>query len=377
MLVNHPPATTTGLDSSLCDARLGGFNCYVEVVISQPQTPLLSALFMSSGPTIRTRAVAQANTGTGSTGCVLALDGVASRAANSGGTGTLTFNNCAIYSNSNASDGIYVGGSGTVNAQAAYVVGHINGTVNTTDGSYTGVNPTVDPYRNVAVPSSSTTCNGWTPNGNQNLHLSSSQSATLYPSSAGGTCAVPQDIKLDSTATLNLCPGVYVFNNGASLMMTGGGATINAPPTASTTPAMSSTLCPNDTSGGVTIVLANGSNGPGIINIGGQATVNMTAPTSGTTAGIAVFQARTTCSGNGNGNNGCSAALQGGGTQNITGAIYFPSNAISYSGGSSTGSQCTQLIADTIQFTGGSTFNSNCASAGTQTINSTNGTLVM
>jgi hypothetical protein len=184
---------------------------------------------------------------------------------------------------------------------------------------------------------------------------------------------------MDASGTaLNFCPGVYVFLNGASLLDNAGagGATINAPPSATTTPAMSSTLCPGDTSGGVTIVFANGSNGPGIINIGAQATVNMTAPTSGATAGIAVFQARTTCTSNGNGN-GCNASLQGGATQNITGAIYFPNNAISYSGGSSTGSQCTQLIADTITFTGGSTFNSNCSGTGTQTINATNGTLVM
>jgi len=157
--VNHAPATTTGLDSSRCDARLTGtsaYGCYVEVVIQQPQTPLSSSLFMSTGPTITARAVALANTGAQDTGCVLALDGVASRAANAGGSGNLTFNNCAIYSNSNASDGIYVGGSGQVNAQAAYVVGNISGTVNTTDGSHTGMNPALDPYRNVAVPSSST-----------------------------------------------------------------------------------------------------------------------------------------------------------------------------------------------------------------------------
>src|SRR5438105_1807657 len=85
--VNHPPATTTGLNSGNCDSRLTGFNCYVEVLISQPQTPLLSALFMSTGPTIATRAVAQANTGAASTGCVLALNGVATRAANAGRSG--------------------------------------------------------------------------------------------------------------------------------------------------------------------------------------------------------------------------------------------------------------------------------------------------
>jgi hypothetical protein len=379
--VNHPPATTTGLDSARCDSRLGGFNCYVEVAISQPQPALLSSLFMSSGPTIAARAVALANTGASDTGCVLALDGVASRAANAGGSGTLNFTGCAIYSNSNASDGIYVGGSGTVNAQAAYVVGGISGTVNTTDGSYTGRNPALDPYRNVAVPDSSTTCNGWTPNGNQNLHLAGGNSATLYPSTAGGTCAVPHDIKMDGGSTVNLCPGVYVFKSGASLTMSGNGAgslVLNAPPTATTTPPMSSVLCPNDTSGGVTIVLANGSSGPGIINFNSQATINLTAPTTGATQGIAVFQARTACTGTGNGNNGCGSSLQGGANQNITGAIYLPNNSITYSGGSSTGgAQCTQLIADTITFSGGSTFNSNCTGLGTQTISATNGTLVM
>jgi len=104
----------------------------------------------------------------------------------------------------------------------------------------------------------------------------------------------------------------------------------------------------------------------------------MVAPTSGTTSGIAIFQQRTTCTGNGNGNGSCPAALQGGSTQNINGAIYFPNNAISYAGGSSTsGYQCTQLIADTITFSGGSTFSSQCQSSGGQAINATNGTLVM
>src|SRR5205814_4236670 len=384
--VNHPPATTTGLNSANCDSRLTGFNCYVELLISQPQTPLLSALFMSTGPTITTRAVAQANTGAASTGCVLALNSVASRAANAGGTGTLTFNGCSIYSNSNAADGIYVGGSGVVNAQAAYVVGNINGTVNTATGygTYTGVNPTVDPYASVAVPSSSTTCGGWTPNGNNSLHLSSSTDiATLYPSSAGGTCAIPHDIQL-SGGTLNLCPGIYVFNSGSNLTMTAA-SVLNAPPQAgptppATTPPMTSTLCPGNTSGGVTIVFVNSGGNPGTISVGGQAIVNMVAPssTSVSTHGIAIFQQRTTCTTNGNGNGGCPAQLVGSGNQNINGAIYFPNNAISYSGGSSTaGYQCTQLIADTITFTGGATFNSQCSSSGTQTISATNGTLVM
>jgi hypothetical protein len=382
--VNHPPATTTGLDSSKCDPRLTGasaYGCYVEVLINQPQPALLSSLFMSSGPTIAARAVALANTTASDTGCVVALDRHASRAMNAGGSGTLTFNNCSLYSNSDASDGIYVGGSGTVNALSAYVVGNVNGTVNTTNGTYTGRNPTVDPYGTVAVPSSSTTCGGWTPNGNSSLHLSSSNSATLYPSSAGGTCAIPQNIQVDGSGTLNFCPGVYVFNGGASLTLNAS-AIMNAPPQngptpPATTPTMTNSSCPStDRTGGVTLVFVNSSGNPGAPSVNGSAVVNMVAPTSGATSGLAMFQRRTTCTGNGS--NSCNAQLAGGGTQNINGALYFPNNAISYSGGSSTsGYQCTQLIADTISYTGGSTFNSQCSSSGTQTINATNGTLVM
>ena len=375
--VNHPPTTTTGLNSSSCDSRLSGFNCYVEVVISQPQTALLSALFMSIGPTITSRAVALANTAAADTGCVIALDRKASRALQSSGSGNLTFTACSLYDNSNASDGLYVGGSGSITAQSAYVVGNVNGSVSTTGGTHTGVNPTLDPYANVAVPTSSTNCNGWNGNGNSSLHVTTNNSpAILSPATAGGTCALPNDVKVDAGATVVFCPGVYVFNSGGSLLMQGS-STLLAPPTATTNPAISA-ACVGDLTGGVTIVFSNtGGSSPGVANIGGGATVNLTAPTTGATAGIALFQSRTGCTGNGNNNNGCTTQLQGGGTQNITGAIYFPNNAVQYAGGSSTGSQCTQLIADTISFTGGATFNSNCTGTGTQTINYTNGTLVM
>ena len=47
------------------------------------------------------RAVGWANTKAAGTGCVVALNHSAARAAQSSGSGTLTFNNCSIYSNCN------------------------------------------------------------------------------------------------------------------------------------------------------------------------------------------------------------------------------------------------------------------------------------
>ena len=78
---------------------------------------------------------------------------------------------------------------------------------------------------------------------------------------------------------------------------------------------------------------------------------------------------------------GGGAVLTGGGTGslNITGAIYFPNNPVSYSGGGGVGgvAQCTQLIAYTITFSGNATLNNNCTGSGVQQINYTNGTLVL
>ena len=400
--VNHPPTTTTGLNSNNCDSRLSGYNCYVEVVIQQPQTLFLSALFMSTGPTITTRAVGWANTGAAGTGCVMALNRTASRALQNSGSGNLTFNNCSLYDNSNASDALYVGGSGSIHAQSAYVVGNVSGTVNTTDtnGTHTGVNPARDPYANVASPSGYTasgTCgygNGsgqsldklfGTNNFNGSTKITENTATNITIINPTG-CSIfalggNHDLHMTNTETLVLCPGVYVFDS-ANLIMDGQ-STLIAPPTATTNPAISA-ACVGDLTGGVTIIFSNSSGGsPGIPNISAGANVTITAPTSGTYSGIAMFGDRLTCSGNGNNSlngqsNACIPTIQGGGTQNVTGAIYFPIQTVSYAGGSSTGgSNCTQLIADQINFTGGSTFNSSCTGDGTQPINLTNGTLVM
>jgi hypothetical protein len=149
-------------------------------------------------------------------------------------------------------------------------------------------------------------------------------------------------INVSGGSSLTLNPGIYVINGGS--LNLSGGSTFNA-------------------TGGVTIVLTSSTgSGYAIAAISGGATVNVTAPTSGSIAGIAFFQDR-------NAPSSGTDSFSGGATQNITGAIYFPNQAINYSGGSATGgSQCTQLIAFTITFSGGSTFKNNCSGVGTAVI---------
>jgi Flp pilus assembly protein TadG len=348
--VNNPPAS-------------GGYdNTYVEVVISQPQTALLSAVFLSSGPTITSRAVAHANKQAGDSGCVLALSGASVADVSLNGGVALSFSNCALYDNSPLTGGstaaLTMSSNSSLTASAAYIVGGqtSNANVTTTDGVFTGVNPAADPYASVTMPTA-TSCDQ-----NNNLH---NPSQTIIP--IGGTYVFCGNVAMDAngnTPTLILSAGTYIFACGSNLTMTSGTLTAIT---------------------GVTLVFEracpghNAASSPGVISVSGNANLNITAPTSGTTAGIAIFQERyptpaaTTC----NGSN-CNS-LGGGGTLNITGAAYFPNNPVSYSGGSGGGgaSQCTQLIANTITFSGNATFNNNCTGTGVQQINYTNGTLVL
>lgn len=360
--VHNPPSDTTNL--SACSVALGanspftGSNCYVEVVITQPQTPLLSALFMSTGPTITSRAVALANTKAGDQGCVLALSGASVVDIQLSGGVNLNFTGCAFYDNSPLQLGALSMSNNTrLAALAGYIVGTPNQTtgLTTTDGLFTGINPINDPYADVPVPTPHATCDDNSKLNNPNT----SRSVT-----GDGTWVFCKDVSMDTNGNnpvLTLNPGIYIFACGANLSMTSG--TLQA-------------------TGGVTLVFeracrsGNAAANPGTVSITGNANVNITAPTSGPTAGLAFFQERNTCTAN---VQNCTNTLGGGGNLNITGAIYFPNNPVSYSGGTSAGgaSQCTQLIANTITFTGGATLQQNCQSAGTRQIGATAGTLIM
>jgi len=157
--MNNPPNDQANLAN--CSSPFTLKNCYVEVVITQPQTPLLAALFMSTGPTITSRAVALANTKAGDQGCVLALSGASVVDIQLSGSVNLNFTGCAFYDNSPLQNGAL---SMSNNTQLAALAGYIVGTPNqttgltTTDGLFTGINPINDPYADVPVPTPHSTC---------------------------------------------------------------------------------------------------------------------------------------------------------------------------------------------------------------------------
>jgi Flp pilus assembly protein TadG len=322
--VNQPPKT--GNYASNVQA--------VEVIVSQPQQRLLSSLFGSDPVLITARAVALQNSGTG---CVLALNSTASPAVNVSGSNKLNLINCNLYSNSSASPSLNVSGSATVSANQVGVVGDVSGAGNitATNGIRTHVQPIADPYANVSPPSQpSCTSAKITVNANGKTN-------SLSPGCYRG------DITVNAGATLNLDPGIY-YLDGANLSVAGN-ATI--------------------TGTGVTLVFTGSGGSWGTASIGSNATVDLTAPTSGTTQGIVLYGDRKMPA-------GTAFNLTGGGTQNFGGAIYLPKANLSFSGGNGTTTSCTKIIADTVTFTGTSNVQVNCSALGTAAIGTLTAQLV-
>ena len=332
--VNDPPAS----------GHYAGKSTAVEVIVAQPQAPLISGLFMSSGPTLQARSVAAAVT-TGS-GCVLTLDkGDVVDLSDSGGS-VLNLNSCSLYVNSDDPSDLTMSGSATIDAGAAYITGGVKtsggAALDTTKGTYTGTPPISDPYAGVAVPYYS---------GCNQTNYSDGSSTPQTISAVGTTPYVfCNGLSLSGSASLTLNPGIYIIDRGS--FSVSGGATLSA-------------------TGGVTMVLTSSTGANyATASFSGGSTISVTAPTTGATAGLAFFQDRNAPSSGTN-------SFSGGATQNITGAIYFPDQSVAYSGGGgTTGSGCTQLVVFKATFSGGSSFANNCAGVGTSTIGSTSTQLV-
>jgi hypothetical protein len=68
--------------------------------------------------------------------------------------------------------------------------------------------------------------------------------------------------------------------------------------------------------------------------------------------------------------------FNGGDTQVIGGAVYFPKGTLQYAGGNNASTNCTQVIGDTVSFVGNSLLKINCSGSGTRPIGSSVAALV-
>ena len=68
------------------------------------------------------------------------------------------------------------------------------------------------------------------------------------------------------------------------------------------------------------------------------------------------------------GSAGNSVNLTGGATMSLTGALYFQDASVTYNGGASITSTCTQIISDTVALSGNATFTNTCPNGNTSPI---------
>jgi Flp pilus assembly protein TadG len=346
--VDGSDGTTVAVNSPPASGAYRNNPNAVEVAITRRTSALLSALFLSQGPTIGARAVAVANRSLTAEACVVALDSNSETAMTASGTAVaLNFPTCSLYINSPYTSALDLNGQPTIIPKTAYIVGSYNDPHNSlqpVSGTYTGVTPLTDPYKTVTIPAYSG-CN------DSNYKMSGGKSATKSAGTSG-VYVFCNGIDLTGNSSLTLGAGTFIIDRGT--LKIASGSTLRA------------------TSGTTIILTTSTGSGCATVQFNGQANIGIVAPTSGSLAGIAIYKDRACVN-----RSSADDKLAGGSSQSIKGAIYFPEQYIEFAGGSATGGAiCTQLIAWKIKFSGNSGFQSNCADAGTRKLVVIGGNLV-
>ncbi len=267
-----------------------------------------------------TEAIAQ---GRGPEYCVLALE-PEKPAITVSGSATFTFD-CGIGDHSTHPDkALATSGSVEITADSICVAGGTSssGFSSVSPVPEPGCTPPPDPLSGLPPPSYSG-CDY------TNYIHSSSQNVTLSP---GVYCGGMNFAGSSANTVATFEPGIYILDGGG-LAVSGGDHTFNG----------TGVMFYNTSSTGSDFKS---------IQFSFFNTMNFSAPTSGTYAGILFFQDPSPESAAA----GVKFVVSGGNVTNFDGAIYFPNHAIIYSGGTSQVNTCSKIIAKTITFSGSSGF---------------------
>jgi Flp pilus assembly protein TadG len=308
----------------------------VRVVLSaQRPVPFISVF---SGATMTVSAEATAAIVYAGKFCVVSLETGNVTGINFGGNTTANLG-CGVISNSRSPSAVTAGGSAVVVASPVAAVGGVPAS-----GGYVGDTrlmpyspPQPDPFLALPTPTVPANC--------QNEYkVQPNQSApTPTPSSPGVYCFRGMDFK----GTVTLPPGIYIVDGGS----------------------LSFGSQANVTGTGVTFVLTSRTavsdpSSIAVLSMNGGAQINLTAPTSGTYAGVLMYQDRRAPMG--------SSQVNGNSSSSFQGAFYFPAQQLTFNGTTGMQTQCLQLVARRISFSGNSHIQNSCpANGGAQAFDAT------
>ncbi len=259
--VNNPPASGPNTGNSSA----------VEVIISQAQPTYFLAVAGFSSIPASARSVSAA---TSSQNCIYSLNPAASGALLLNSNARIT-SSCGVIVNSSSSSALIINSGSSISAPSLGIVGGRIGSGSVPADTSTGVAAVSDPLAYLPTPATAGSCTNLSPvNSRKTLNLGT-----------GYYCG----LTANSNSTVNLTSsGTYAFNGNVIL---NSNTTLNG-------------------TGGVTLYFKSGS-----LTLNSNVSLSLTAPTTGTYAGIAIFQNRTDSN---------SMILNSNSTLKVTGAIYAP-----------------------------------------------------
>ena len=307
----------------------------VQVGLAVRRPLAFSGMFLSQAPAIRATATAASVPGHDQY-CVISLETSASKTGITGTGNSAVEMDCGGISNSPSTNSAAANGSASMTMSVIASVGGIQQSNNWHVGKYDPyITAMPDPFASVTPDPAAMNCKPG--NATQSALNENTNMAT-------NTYNCFSSLSVGSNRTLTLPAGVYYIN--------GGDVNIQG--------AISGT--------GVTIVLTNKdptSTTIGTLKMNASATANLTAPTTGTYAGIAVYQDRRAVDANGSGSPN---KINGNSSSTITGALYFPKQELEYNGTGTLTAVCTRFVTRRVVFSGNNStsnkFAKDCAGAG-------------
>jgi hypothetical protein len=316
-------AVKTGYPVIAYPVDAGAMTYQVKVTLAVQQPLTFSSMFVKTAPLIVANATAASVPGSGEY-CVVSLENSAAKSGITIGGSTAIDMNCGMISNSPATNSaLSNGASSKVHATTIAAVGGVQASSSWQVDSYEPYTSALaDPYASVPVPTPSS-CGGFP--GANDLDFTTNTSHA-----AGKVVCYSSDMKIQGDVKLGAA--TYILD-AASIKMTSTSAKLSC--NGCTIILTSSTAATNPSSIG-TVSISGGS-------------LNLTPPSTGTYAGMAMYQDRRALDSAGsNIINGNSASI-------VQGALYFPSQQLTYNGEGTTTAICTQFVARRVIFGGNNT----------------------
>jgi Flp pilus assembly protein TadG len=292
----------------------------VRVILESSKTLPFSNVFLGRAVDLRVEATAASVTN--GTYCVISLESTTATGITMQGSASVDMG-CGLSTNSRGVPAVTAGGSSTVVASHVSAVGGLRATANYTAGTvllpYSVAQP--DPFGALPAPVVPNPCN-------ENLRVQPNRPVENV-TNPGTRCFRNMDLN----GAVNFAPGIYIIDGSVSI---GAQAVVNGT--------------------GVTFILTSSTptnaNSFGSLSMNGGATVDLSATTTGTYAGVLFYQDRRAPA--------ATNTVNGGSTSKLQGAFYFPSQDLNFNGNSGMATDCVQLVSRRVTFTGNNSIVNEC-----------------